>query len=747
MSNSFVFINDNNELHKLNMNVTSNQNDLTFDNNLIINGNVDPKRLNIQATNNNIGGILQLNKGLTVDANNTHDFEILNDHPNDNNRHLIIRGTGEGTLGQKDFMKIGYFESGTGTPVVELGCRLALKNNWIRFGAATNNQRYIGYGGVSSNGIELVGPGSSSDPILKIINKTGYDDIIECYSDKVKINKKLNVTGDINFTGEIAKNGSPLVSSLWTEDGNNIYYNSGDVGIGTTTNPSYKLDVNGDIRASETIYANKIIGTYSSHLNVDTHLLFASNKYIKYNNYLRFYQQDLGDTLTLDNNGNIGIGTSSPINKLHVEGNLRVKDGNIYMHSGGHTGIIDMTLDEIIIGKDDFHNSIKIRTDNDWTRFMRSNYEILSLSENNILLHRETTINNGKLNITGGDINLQSSGNYSSNTHKIYWSAYNGGETTAYILYQGNSSETLTIAVRGASGNIKFKTSNGAVAATTRLTITNDGNIGIGTTTPDANLHVIGTHNSNPPSSRYVYYNGSSIHEGVHDYSSQPRPIAIKFKGFMWGYDEARFIQSSDSRIKTNIEDVPDNLALEQLRNIPCRYYEYIDKINRGMDKTIGFIAQEVKSIIPMAVSQQKAIIPNIYKIINCTWTSNDDTFIMSSSDLSDVSGVKYKFYVSNASDGSDEKEIEIKGNSDNTFTFDTQYINVFCYGSEVEDFHTLDKHTLFTLNFSATQEIDRQQIADKQRITNLETENATLKAIIDKLTSATSFEEFKNSL
>ena len=95
MSNSFVFINDNNELHKLNMNVTSNQNDLTFDNNLIINGNVDPKRLNIQATNDNIGGILQLNKGLTTNSDNTHDFELLNDRPNDNNRHLIIRGRGE----------------------------------------------------------------------------------------------------------------------------------------------------------------------------------------------------------------------------------------------------------------------------------------------------------------------------------------------------------------------------------------------------------------------------------------------------------------------------------------------------------------------------------------------------------------------------------------------------------------------------------------------------------------------------
>ena len=40
--------------------------------------------------------------------------------------------------------------------------------------------------------------------------------------------------------------------------------------------------ITGDINVSQTIYANKIIGTYSSQLNVDTHLLFASNKYIKW---------------------------------------------------------------------------------------------------------------------------------------------------------------------------------------------------------------------------------------------------------------------------------------------------------------------------------------------------------------------------------------------------------------------------------------------------------------------------------
>ena len=57
-----------------------------------------------------------------------------------------------------------------------------------------------------------------------------------------------------------------------------------------------------------------------------------------------------------------------------------------------------------------------------------------------------------------------------------------------------------------------------------------------------------------------------------------------------------------------------------------------------------------------MAVSEQKEIIPDVYKKINSTWTSNADKFNMSSSDLSNVSGVKYRFYVSNNSDYSDEK-------------------------------------------------------------------------------------------
>ena len=157
------------------------------------------------------------------------------------------------------------------------------------------------------------------------------------------------------------------------------------------------------------------------------------------------------------------------------------------------------------------------------------------------------------------------------------------------------------------------------------------------------------------------------------------------------------------------------------VRNIPCRYYEYKDKIGRGTEKTIGFIAQ-VKEKLPIAVGIQTNIIPN--EMRNLTDLSWNDTTLYT--DLSDCSGVKYRFYVSNDISG-DEIMKEVVGNNDNSFTFDQSWNHVFCYGKEVDDFHTLDKQKLYALNFSATQELDKKVIA-------LENENKYLKEKIEAI-------------
>jgi hypothetical protein len=95
---------------------------------------------------------------------------------------------------------------------------------------------------------------------------------------------------------------------------------------------------------------------------------------------------------------------------------------------------------------------------------------------------------------------------------------------------------------------------------------------------------------------------------------------------------------------------------------------------------------------MPIAVSIQKDIIPNeMRNLENITWDISENIYKLTT-DLTDVSGIKYRFYVSNDPSGNDEKQEDIVGNPDNSFTFDSSYNNVFCYGKEVNDFHTLDK-------------------------------------------------------
>jgi hypothetical protein len=64
----------------------------------------------------------------------------------------------------------------------------------------------------------------------------------------ISSNAKLDVAGNVNATGYLL-NGSPLPTSQWTTNSDNsISYGNGNVGIGTTSSPQVKLEVNGDIK-------------------------------------------------------------------------------------------------------------------------------------------------------------------------------------------------------------------------------------------------------------------------------------------------------------------------------------------------------------------------------------------------------------------------------------------------------------------------------------------------------------------
>jgi hypothetical protein len=153
--------------------------------------------------------------------------------------------------------------------------------------------------------------------------------------------------------------------------------------------------------------------------------------------------------------------------------------------------------------------------------------------------------------------------------------------------------------------------------------------------------------------------------------------------------------------------------------------------------KTIGFIAQEVKKVIPNAVSIQTQYIPDeLRKITNPEWNFKDNKWNLTIPNLimNKSNTGKAKFYVSNDINGNDEicietkiKEIHCEGSTPlfpkKKFitAFDQSWNNIYFYGKEINDFHTIDKAQIFALHHSAIQELSRQNDEKTNKIIALE--------------------------
>ena len=136
--------------------------------------------------------------------------------------------------------------------------------------------------------------------------------------------------------------------------------------------------------------------------------------------------------------------------------------------------------------------------------------------------------------------------------------------------------------------------------------------------------------------------------------------------------------------------------------------------MKKGDNKVYGFIAQQVKEIIPEAVKLGKDYLPNIYKVFDL---SGD--VITTNEDLTNTLSIDDNIQIIDQE--KENKEVyKIIGISPTHIKIDKS-INgnkCFIYGKEVNDFHTLSKEYIFTLNVCATQELYKL-IQQQQTIIN----------------------------
>lgn len=141
---------------------------------------------------------------------------------------------------------------------------------------------------------------------------------------------RLDVLGNTNITGDLyisgALNAPSTQFSQWTTSGANIYYNSGNVGVGIT-NPSNKLHIVGSTRIEGDLTVNGTQTIIDTNVNTTERLVITNDgtgPALEVNQKgtqpVCDFQDDGTTALKIINGGNVGIGTATPNYKLDVQG-------------------------------------------------------------------------------------------------------------------------------------------------------------------------------------------------------------------------------------------------------------------------------------------------------------------------------------------------------------------------------------------------------------------------------------------
>jgi hypothetical protein len=166
---------------------------------------------------------------------------------------------------------------------------------------------------------------------------------------------------------------------------------------------------------------------------------------------------------------------------------------------------------------------------------------------------------------------------------------------------------------------------------------------------------------------------------------------------------------SSSYKIKKEIEQIDDHEAFTKLLLLkPCKY-RYIDDMKKfdTTKKVYGFIAEEVKTVLPEAIDDTTdQLIPNIYKLAKI---ENDILTIDNELEID----IEYTIYIKNEDNIRVENSIKhesftkeeikiIEKLHDNQYKINKSYNEVkevFVYGKKEKNFNVLKKRIFSRFN------------------------------------------------
>ena len=562
--------------------------------------------------------------------------------------------------GTTDYTTIGTLDTdgATNTSIVISGTTRSTNAGNIQYLATASGGSHIFYTASTTTRMTISSSGVNVNNDLGVSGNVGVGVAPATY--------KLNVSGDINCTGVFRIGGVALANSAWiynSVDATKLYYNGGNVGIGTT-NPLALLDL---VKPTAAGVATDII---NMRLNADWGLKlqqnYTANGNIQYD-FIHRYSSVNYNALTFKG-ASLGIGTTTPAYKCHIRCAYDVIASGLHLDANdtGNVNQYALTIWPFVVGGGQVGWKFRTQSTDGGTHIpLEFNHRGTAFINNN-------NVDNGfaKLLVAGSDANSCSA-----------------------LFYHPNRSQGIGISY--------------------------DGLVGLSPTNQDIWMKPKGTGIFQVASSSFVT-NTSAGYLGSSGAFVVSTPIGwqicAKFNGSVWSTN--LFIASSDSRIKEDIQDINDDDALNKLLAIEPKTYKYVDKIARGDKKVYGFIAQQIREVIPEAIKIEKSYIPNImsvgeYNDYIITLPSQPTKVIIKVDDNIKCYDKDNNEILVKVEEVIDEITFKIKSIDDMK---PLEYTNdkIFIHGTEVEDFHTLSKEYIFTLNVCATQELHRRIEAQK---------------------------------
>jgi uncharacterized coiled-coil protein SlyX len=177
------------------------------------------------------------------------------------------------------------------------------------------------------------------------------------------------------------------------------------------------------------------------------------------------------------------------------------------------------------------------------------------------------------------------------------------------------------------------------------------------------------------------------------------------------------FQATSDQRVKMNIEDLNRVTSLDTLRQLKPRMYDFID----SPKNQIGFIAQEIKNIelLKPSIHEGPGFIPNIYRTVSFKkgWFTVEIP-------LKKGDAIQYK------RNGKINTTHILNASSPNYQIIEPLTEELFLYGTEVPDFHSIEKDMIFTLAVSAIQHLDTV-VSEQQK--TIDEQQSMIQKLMDK--------------